>query len=107
MAARILKSRRLHLAAWESPETTRTLMSALATTQTRLEGKGNRQIQERVAMALRKTGYPIMDHISISIERNRAVLRGKVPSFYMKQVAQTTVMKINGVASVQNELVVT
>ena len=55
-------------------------------------------------VALRKTGHGWLRQIVVLIEAEVIVLRGKVPSFYLKQMAQATVMGVPGVELLRNEL---
>jgi osmotically-inducible protein OsmY len=70
------------------------------------ETKFDRHIRQSVDAAIRKSGYPYWNEISISAIRGRVVLRGKVPSYYAKQLAQTAAMSCEGVSSIQNDLCV-
>lgn len=54
--------------------------------------------------ALRKTGHGWLRRIVVLAEAEFIVIRGKVPSFYLKQMAQVTVMAVPGVELVRNEL---
>jgi len=57
-----------------------------------------------VERALRSKGYPGLRGIEISVHYGVAFLRGHVPSFHLKQVAQTAARSVFGVREVRNEL---
>ena len=54
--------------------------------------------------ALEKTGHGWLRRIVVVAEAEVIVLQGKVPSFYLKQMAQVTVMAVPGIELVRNEL---
>jgi osmotically-inducible protein OsmY len=57
-----------------------------------------------VGKALAQTGHGWLQRIVVVIEGGNVILRGKVPNFYLKQMAQATVMAMPDVEVVQNEL---
>jgi osmotically-inducible protein OsmY len=64
-------------------------------------------LNERVGQAcaaLEKTGHGWLRRVVVLAEAEVIVLRGKVPSFYLKQMAQVTVMAVPGIELVRNEL---
>jgi len=61
-------------------------------------------LAERVGRALHASGYPPLWTIEPSVHNLRVTLRGRVPSYYMKQKAQTVVLGIPGVREVCNEV---
>lgn len=66
--------------------------------------RNHRNIEQDVKTALQQSGYPAVRHIEYQLDGEELTLIGKVPTFYMKQVANTTVAKIEGVAVVYNLL---
>jgi osmotically-inducible protein OsmY len=58
----------------------------------------------RVAHVLRRTPELSGSGISWHVEEGALVLRGRVRSFYQKQVAQTVAVQLDGIARVINEL---
>ena len=69
-----------------------------------VEQSGDTPLAAAVLGALDKTGYGWLRRIAVVAEGGVAVLRGNVPSFYLKQMAQETVMAVPGVEGVRNEL---
>jgi osmotically-inducible protein OsmY len=61
-------------------------------------------VADAVRIALDGTGHAWLRRVAVAVEGGVVVLRGVVPSFYLKQLAQTTVMAVPGVAEVRNEL---
>jgi osmotically-inducible protein OsmY len=59
---------------------------------------------EAVRVALDGTGYGWLRRVEISTEGGCVVLRGRVPSFYLKQLALGTVLAVPGVKGLRNEL---
>ena len=61
-------------------------------------------LSDAVRDALARTGHGWLQRIVVEIEGGSVILRGKVPNFYLKQMAQVTVMAVPDVEVVQNEL---
>jgi osmotically-inducible protein OsmY len=64
----------------------------------------NPYLAARIEQALRATGYPALRHVHFWAVGGIAILRGAVPSYYMKQIAQAAVSGVPGVSDVHNEL---
>jgi hypothetical protein len=61
-------------------------------------------LASRIEQALRATGYPPLRNVHILAAAGIAILRGAVPSYYMKQIAQAAVSGVPGVIDVHNDL---
>ncbi|WP_252853550.1 BON domain-containing protein [Aeoliella straminimaris] len=48
--------------------------------------------------------HPGLSGVSCQIDANMVVLRGEVPTFYLKQLAQETASRAAGVEKVNNEI---
>ncbi|MBA4187815.1 MAG: hypothetical protein C0467_07330 [Planctomycetaceae bacterium] len=59
---------------------------------------------DAVRIALDKTGYAWLRGVSVGTTHGVVLLQGTVPSFYLKQLAQVTVLAVPGVKLVRNEL---
>lgn len=59
-----------------------------------------RAVQERLSASC----YFALRYVSCEFHEGMLMLRGKVHSFYMKQLAQETVRKIEGVGAIVNAL---
>ncbi|WP_202920264.1 BON domain-containing protein [Urbifossiella limnaea] len=57
--------------------------------------------------ALAQTSYGWLQRVEVVLEAGRLVLRGEVPSFYLKQLAQVAVLALPDVPGLRNELRVT
>ena len=66
--------------------------------------QARRIIEGCVAARLRQSPYPSLRRISCRLGDSALILRGRVPSYYMKQVAQIVAFSVDGVSVVQNEL---
>ncbi len=62
------------------------------------------RLAERVGRALRATGYGPLRDVEVTARARLVVLRGRVPSYYMKQVAQTIALAVAGAQDVRNHL---
>jgi osmotically-inducible protein OsmY len=64
-------------------------------------------LAERVERALRATGYGPLRDIQVAVQPRLVILGGRVPSYHLKQVAQTTALTVLGAHQVRNDLDVT
>jgi osmotically-inducible protein OsmY len=58
----------------------------------------------RVDGALRRAGWDALRHVQIYLDESHVTLRGRVRSYYHKQLAQHVTLCVDGVKRVQNEL---
>lgn len=58
----------------------------------------------RIERALRDTGYLSLRDLEIIVTEGLVVLRGRLPSYYLKQVAHATAGAVPGVAEILDEL---
>lgn len=65
-----------------------------------------RHLQTRVHDALAATHYYCLQRVLVDVTDGDVRLRGYVPSYYVKQMAQTAVMNLPDVKKVSNQLVV-
>lgn len=61
-------------------------------------------LRERIGRAFRESGYPRLRTLTVDVEGGMVVLRGRVPSYYFKQVAQTVAMNAVRPAAIRNDL---
>jgi osmotically-inducible protein OsmY len=71
------------------------------------ESSGDLRLAERVERAVRATGYPPLRAIEVAACERLIILRGQVPTFYMKQMAQAAAVAVPGVHELRNDQVVT
>jgi len=55
---------------------------------------------------LRRSAYPALRHISCAFGAGVLTLRGRLPSYYLKQVAQAVVAAIGEVMRIDNQIAV-
>ena len=58
----------------------------------------------RVRDSLAMTGYRVLQDIDVEFTRGTLALRGTVPSFYLKQLAQHAARDLPEVQEIQNQL---
>jgi len=58
----------------------------------------------QVERALRSTGYLSLCRVDVRAHSGVITLRGRTPSYYLKQLAQATALGVTGVCEVRNEL---
>jgi osmotically-inducible protein OsmY len=61
-------------------------------------------LAERVEHALRATGYRALRVVDVTVHARLIILDGRVPSYYLKQVAQATALAVPGARHVHNDL---
>jgi osmotically-inducible protein OsmY len=59
-----------------------------------------------VDSALRRAGRHALRHVQIYLDDSHVTLRGRVRSYYHKQLAQHAALAVNGVLSIDNRLAV-
>jgi osmotically-inducible protein OsmY len=64
----------------------------------------HRQLAQEVARAIAATGRFRQDQLDVSASDGVITLRGRVASYYQKQVAQTAALSIAGPGRLRNEL---
>jgi osmotically-inducible protein OsmY len=62
------------------------------------------RLAECVEQALRKTGHLPLRAIQVSTCGSLVILQGLVPSYYLKQIAQTAALGVPGVEAICNDL---
>jgi osmotically-inducible protein OsmY len=65
------------------------------------------RLAERVERALRALGFSPLRAIEVAVCGQVVILRGRVPSYYVKQIAQATALAVPGVRQLCNDLDVT
>jgi osmotically-inducible protein OsmY len=61
-------------------------------------------LAERVECALRATGYGPLRRAEVSVQARLVILTGRVPSYYLKQIAQTIALAVPGTHRVRNDV---
>lgn len=60
-------------------------------------------LQER----FRDSGHPTLSRLSVAAQSDEIVLSGQVPTFYLKQLAQTIAVQVCGPHRISNQTTVT
>ncbi len=61
-------------------------------------------LRELAEGRLRGNPYPALKHVTCDCREGVLVLRGLLPSYYLKQVAQEAVARLEGVQAVDNQI---
>ena len=64
----------------------------------------DRSIRDKVHRALRESGYAPLREIHCDVSDGVVELTGSVPSFYVKQLAQTAVLRLEQIRGINNRL---
>lgn len=64
----------------------------------------DQHILEQVNKALHRSGYDQLRSVRTYCHHGRIVLQGKIPTYYLKQVAQELVRSVSDVRDVDNDL---
>lgn len=71
--------------------------------QTKDAPSSNRVLQTSVEQALRATGLSLLN-IHVCVAEGILMLRGVVPTYHVKQIAQNAAMRVAGISEVHNEI---
>jgi osmotically-inducible protein OsmY len=75
--------------------------------RSRSQVDGSQDVAKSVQRSLEKSGYHVLRTISFSCERGVLFLRGQLPTYFHKQLAQEAVRRIDGVRRIVNQIEVT
>jgi osmotically-inducible protein OsmY len=78
----------------------------MAATQWNVEMTSSSALRDRIDRALGTSGYLPLRNIRVIAEEGRVSLVGRVPTYHMKQIAQATVLSVDGIDAVENDLIV-
>jgi osmotically-inducible protein OsmY len=62
------------------------------------------RLSERIECILRASGFGSLSNLEITVHVGLVILEGRVPTYYLKQVAQAIVLALPGVQQVRNDL---
>ena len=79
----------------ESLETTASLLT---------QSVDDLRLAERIKGALRDSGYGALRVVEVTVTTRIVILIGRVPSYYLKQVAQVTALSVTGTHYIRNGL---
>jgi hypothetical protein len=63
-------------------------------------------LSSRAASALRKSSHPALRRLAVEETDTQVVITGRVSSWYLKQLAQETIMPVRGPRDVVNRVLV-
>ena len=66
--------------------------------------KEKKVVQAEAQSRLRKSGYRELQLVSCEFHEGVLTLRGRVPSFYLKQVAQELIRRLDGAEEINNRV---
>lgn len=66
----------------------------------------SKALASRISEVLQASGYAVLRSVKVEYDEDVVVLRGRVPTFYLKQVAQAVASKVPGVDLLVNHLCV-
>ena len=69
-------------------------------------GRPSRTLAEAVTASLTDSGYAALGSIECRVRDDSVVLLGSVPSYHLKQLAQTFARRVAGVGRIVNQLAV-
>jgi osmotically-inducible protein OsmY len=64
------------------------------------------RLAERVDRALRATGHGPLRSVEVTVHERLVILGGRVPSYYLKPLAQAAALAVPGIHQIRNELAV-
>lgn len=64
-------------------------------------------LSHRVKLTFKRSSYPALATLDVEEQAGVVVITGHLPSYYMKQVAQTIAGAVDGVRRLDNQVVVT
>ncbi len=85
-------------------ESVRGVIGQAAPEETGTPNADDLRLAEQVERALHQSSYELLRRVEVIVREGRVSLKGKVPSYYLKQVAQAAVQAIPGDYLVCNDL---
>lgn len=70
----------------------------------RLSSDSDDQLVAQVKRVFRSSGYTPLTKVRVLAEQGHVSLEGEVPTYFMKQIAQTQVLSMAGVRKLHNDL---
>ena len=67
-------------------------------------GRTDALLQSRIQHALGEAGYHHLRDLAVAVDGGEVVLSGRLPTYYLAQLALTKAMRVDGVARVRNEI---
>jgi osmotically-inducible protein OsmY len=62
------------------------------------------ELHNKIVASLADSGYAALAFIGCDVHHNRVILRGSVPSYHLKQLAQVYAQRVDGIGRIDNQL---
>lgn len=62
------------------------------------------RLAEHIERALRATGHGALRAVEVAVRGRLVILSGRVPTYYLKQIAQATALTVPGTHQLHNDL---
>lgn len=62
------------------------------------------RIAEQAYQALATSGYRLLRNLQVYCDHGRVTLQGRLPTYFLKQLAQSLIQRIEGVRDVDNDV---
>lgn len=85
---------------------TNLLLQPQAGAAARAELAEDRRLRDDIERALVGTGHHCLLHVNVTVRGDLVTLRGRVPSYYLKQLAQSAALTLTARRELRNELMV-
>jgi osmotically-inducible protein OsmY len=69
-----------------------------------LNSDRDQEIVNSVRLSMDATGYSALRQVQVYCEHGRVTLQGEVATYFLKQVAQTVVMSVDGTCDIDNDI---
>lgn len=66
--------------------------------------KADDELARKAAAVLTASGYQVLRNLQVHCDNGRVTLQGRLPTYFLKQVAQITVEQVDGVRDVDNDI---
>ena len=78
--------------------------AAIAAPVAETQAERDRMLESQATAELHNSAYHAVRRVSCEVRDSTLTLRGRLPSFYLKQIAQTVVRRIDGIVMIDNEV---
>lgn len=69
-----------------------------------VRGDGPSEMIAAARERLLQSAYPLLRNVSVELRHGTMVLRGTLPNYFHKQMAQETVAAVHGIGEIVNEI---
>lgn len=82
-------------------------MVSVAVERPRLEKRpqySDEEIVERAYEALSSSGYQLLRNLQVYCDHGRVTLQGRLPTYFLKQLSQSIIRRVDGVRDIDNDI---